>query len=73
MAIASNIGTANRNIIAEPCMVKIWLKRSADRKSLSGTASWIRINSASTPAAIMKKKQVRAYHSPTSELLTAVQ
>ena len=70
--IASNIGTAKRNIIAEPCMVKNWLNRSASRKVMSGKASCTRINSASTPAISMKASAVSAYHLPTSELLTAV-
>ena len=73
MEIASNIGTANRNIIAEPCMVKNWLNVSAERKSLPGTASCTRISSASTPAQSMKKKAVSEYQVPTSELFTADQ
>lgn len=71
--IASNIGTAKRNIMAEPCMVKNWLKRSAERKSLPGTASCTRISSASTPAQSMKASAVSAYHTPTSLLFTADQ
>ena len=69
---ASNIGTAKRNIIADPCMVKSWLKRSAETRSFSGTASCSRMMSAITPASSMKTSAVRQYHLPTSVLLTAV-
>ena len=71
--IASNIGTAKRNIIAEPCIVKSWLNMSAEIRSFSGTQSCNRIKSAITPAISMKVKAVMVYHTPTSELLTAVQ
>src|SRR3546814_13470429 len=36
---ASEIGTANRNIINEPCSENSWLKVSASNRSLSGTTS----------------------------------
>ena len=39
MANASPIGTANRNIITVPCMVKTWLYVAAIRNVLSGNAS----------------------------------
>ena len=42
MAIASMMGTANRNIIVVPCMLKIWLYRSASMNGFSGFASWMR-------------------------------
>ena len=71
--IASNIGTAKRNIIAEPCMVKSWLNRSAGIRSFSGTASCNRISSAITPAASMKNSAVVEYQTPTSLLFTADQ
>ena len=71
--IASNIGTAKRNIIAEPCIVNSWLNRSAEISSLSGKASCARIRSAMTPASSMKTSAVRQYHFPTSLLFTAVQ
>ncbi len=47
--MASTTGTANRNIMTVPCIVKSWLYVSWSTKSLSGTASWVRISSASTP------------------------
>ena len=43
------MGTAKRNIIVLPCIVKIWLYRSGLRNVLSGFMSWIRIIAASTP------------------------
>lgn len=49
-ATASTTGTANRNIITVPCIVKIWLYACADNQPLSGCASCTRISSASTPA-----------------------
>jgi len=73
IAPASKIGTANRNIITVPCRVKAWLKKSAESRSLSGTASWLRTSSASTPANSMKANDALAYHKPTSVLLTEVQ
>ena len=71
--MASKTGIANRNIITEPCIVKAWLYISAERKSLLGTASWMRIKSASTPPKRKKKKVIAVYQRPTSELLTADQ
>ena len=71
--MASNIGTAKRNIIAEPCMVKNWLNRSASRKVLSGNASCTRMAKASNPAISMNVSAVSEYHVPTSLLLTADQ
>src|SRR5688572_2424454 len=71
--IASKIGMANRNIITDPCNVKIWLYLSAVRKVLSGYASWIRINRARTPPNSRKKTVTAVYHFPTSLLFTSVQ
>src|SRR5688572_25592357 len=70
---ASKMGTAKRNIITEPCRVKIWLYRSADRKVLPGSASWMRIRSASTPPNRKKKNAAAVYQRPTIVLLTADQ
>jgi hypothetical protein len=46
----SMTGTANRNIMATPCVVKIWLYRSGPRNVLPGTASCSRTSAASSPA-----------------------
>ena len=73
MLMASNIGTAKRNIMAEPCMVKNWLNRSASKKVLSGKASCTRIANANNPAISIKVSAVSEYHVPTSLLLTADQ
>lgn len=73
IATASKIGTANRNIITVPCRVKAWLKNSADRKSLSGTASCRRMSSASAPANSMKAKAAEPYQRPIWKLFTEVQ
>src|SRR5690606_3102407 len=73
IAKASRIGTANRNIIAEPCIVISWLYVPASSSSLPGTASCARISSASTPANRKKKQAVAAYQTPTCVLLTSVQ
>ena len=70
---ASNIGTANRNIIIEPCSVNSWLNVPALTRSLSGTASCVRMMSASTPANSMKAKAVSTYQTPTRLLLQSVQ
>ena len=61
---ASNIGTANRNIIIEPCSVKSWLNVDAETRSLSGTASCARMTSASTPANSIIAKAVSVYQTP---------
>ena len=59
MLSASNImGTAKRNIMVLPCMVKIWLYLSGPRKRFSGRASWIRISTARKPANTKKMKAV---------------
>ena len=50
----SIIGTANRNIIVVPWVVKIWLYLSGLRKLLFGRASCVRISkrfNATQPAA----------------------
>src|SRR5690606_7041509 len=73
IAMASKIGTAKRNIITVPCSVKAWLKKSALRRSLFGTASCRRTSSARTPANNMKAKAVTPYQSPIWLLLTEVQ
>src|SRR5690606_38752270 len=70
---ASKIGTANRNILAEPCSENSWLYISALTKSLSGTASCTRISSASTPANRKNTNDMPVYQSPTLLLLTADQ
>src|SRR5690606_22931899 len=70
MENASKIGTANRNIIIEPCRVKSWLYVSAGRKPFSGKASCNRISSASTPANRKNAIAVAVYQRPTMELLT---
>ena len=49
MPIASITGTANRNIIVVPCIVKIWLYRSGPMMLFCGRASWTRISAASMP------------------------
>ena len=51
-------GTANRNIIVVPCMVKIWLYRSGPRNVFSGRASCVRIIAASIPPSRKNTKAV---------------
>jgi hypothetical protein len=43
-------GTANRNIIVDPCTVNSWLYLSGPMSEFSGRASCTRISAASTPA-----------------------
>ena len=47
--MASTAGTANRNIIIVPCIVKSWLYSDGPTSVLSGTASWMRMTSARNP------------------------
>ena len=56
--IASTAGTANRNIITVPCIVKSWLYSDGPTSVLSGTASCVRITSASTPASTKNRNAV---------------
>src|SRR5688572_13971793 len=70
MARASKTGIAKRNIITEPCTVKIWLYISADRKSLFGTANCTRIRSASTPPNRKNANVTAVYQMPTCALFT---
>src|SRR5687768_6733611 len=67
---ASNTGTANRNIITEPCTVKIWLYSSAEMKSLFGNASCTRIRSASAPPNRKNRNAAAVYQTPTCRLFT---
>src|SRR5688572_22452432 len=70
MASASKTGIANKNIITEPCTVKIWLYNSAERKSLFGTASCTRISSARTPPNRKNANVMAVYQTPTCALFT---
>jgi len=56
--IASITGTANRNIIVRPWVVKIWLYLSGPRNVFSGNASWMRISAARIPAAMKNPNAV---------------
>ena len=71
--MASKDGMAKRNIITEPWTVKTWLYVSAERKVLPGTASWMRMSSASTPPKSKNRNAVEIYHRPTFVLLTSDQ
>jgi len=51
---ASITGTANRNIIVLPCMVKIWLYRSGPINRFSGRESCARMIAASIPPRMRK-------------------
>jgi hypothetical protein len=55
----AQIGTTTRKIIVVPCMVMTWLYFSGSRKVFSGTPSWIRMSSASTPPRMKKTAQVQ--------------
>src|SRR5688500_12753951 len=68
IAIASSIGTANRNIIAVPCVVKSWLKVCSLSRSFSGIASCVRSATESNPL-MVKKKNVDAMKSMPMKLL----
>jgi hypothetical protein len=54
----------NRKIIVVPCMVMTSLYFSGARKVLSGTASCVRISSASTPPRMKKTRTVIRYMIP---------
>jgi len=56
--MAVMMGTANRNIIVTPCMVKNWLYASGPSTWFSGRASWARMVAASRPASTKKMKAV---------------
>ena len=58
------IGTAKRNIIVVPCMVKIWLYMSGPIRLFSGRASCARIIAASIPPSRKKTKAVVMYRFP---------
>src|SRR5687768_3908492 len=47
-----------------PCMVNSWLYVSSLRNVFSGTASWTRRSSASTPPMMKKTKAVTTYRMP---------
>ena len=47
-----------------PCMVRIWLYRSGVSSVLSGTASCVRISSASTPPSTKNTRTVARYMIP---------
>jgi hypothetical protein len=49
LANAACIGITTRKTIVRPCIVNTWLYRSAERRSLPGTANCVRINRASKP------------------------
>src|SRR5690606_26212264 len=70
---ASKIGTANRNIITEPCSVNSRSEVSAPRTAMPGNASCTRINSAHTPPHRQNAIAAAVYQRPTIELLTADQ
>jgi hypothetical protein len=55
MPIASTAGTAKRNIMIVPCIVKSWLYVSGRRRSFAGTASWVRMRRARMPASTKKR------------------
>ena len=54
----SMMGTANRNIMVVPCMVKNWLNSSGPSRLFSGDISCRRMISASTPARAKKISEV---------------
>src|SRR5947209_1170953 len=66
MAKPSMMGTAKRNIIVLPCMVKIWLYRSGLRTWFSGRESCRRISPASSPPRMKKQNAVTMYRIPIS-------
>ncbi len=57
-------GMTTKKIIVSPCIVKIWLYRSAERTSPSGPASCARISSASLPPTTKKVSDATAYMMP---------
>ena len=57
-ATPSITGTANKNIIVEPCIVNSSLYRWAPMRALSGRASCTRIASASTPPSARNRSAV---------------
>ena len=56
---AALIGMITRKIMIRPCMVKNWLKVPPSIKSFSGTASWVRMATASPPPTSEKKSAVK--------------
>ena len=70
MPIAVIIGTAKRNIIVDPCIVKIWLYRSGPMSVFSGRESCMRIAAASSPPSRKKTRAVQMYRLPTDLWLT---
>src|SRR5204863_270770 len=54
----------NKKIIVTPCIVKIWLYWSALSNVLSGLASWLRINRASTPPIRKNANALKPYSIP---------
>src|SRR5688500_18613710 len=70
IAIASSIGTANRNIIAVPCVVKSWLKVCSLSRSFSGIASCVRSATESNPLRVKKKKVEAMKTRPVKLLFT---
>jgi hypothetical protein len=64
MPIAVMIGTAKRNIIVVPCIVKSWLYRSGPTSVFSGRISCVRITAASSPPAMNIRKAVTMYRLP---------
>src|SRR5919199_3304382 len=61
-----------RKIMVVPCMVNTALYAPGCRKVLRGTASWMRIRSASSPPSSMKPKLVTRYRMPMSLWSTVV-
>jgi hypothetical protein len=61
---AAPIGMTTRKIIVMPCIVKIWLYRSAENSFCSGAASWARMSRASTPPTTKKNSAAAPYMMP---------
>src|SRR4051794_2474085 len=59
-------GTAKRNIIVVPCVVKSWLYRSGSRTAFLGPASCTRMSSARIPPSRKNTKAVRMNRRPMS-------
>ena len=66
------IGVAKKKIIAVPCRVKSWSYSSGVTRWLFGTASWVRMTTASNPASMKKKAAVTRYRRPMRLWLTVV-
>ena len=62
--MAAPRGMIARKIIVSACIVKSWLYSSASITLPFGTASWVRISSASTPPSSRNRKAVTPYRTP---------